>query len=143
MKISLLQLIQLGRQYLKLWPERAELMQYFAEYRQVSICRFVCRYSLHFAVLVVALPYAANANFLLSQALVSAIFILSMPLQTYIMMGLQADKYLPPALAAWYKEGVAKINQQGGDVKLSVNKPKYFDLVNLLNLSYSSQNNVE
>ncbi len=43
MKISLLQLIQLGRQYLKLWPERAELMQYFAEYRQVSISRFVCR----------------------------------------------------------------------------------------------------
>ncbi len=54
-----------------------------------------------------------------------------MPLQTCNMMGLQADKFLPPALAAWYKEGVAKINQQGGDVKLSVNKPKYFGLSKL------------
>ena len=139
MKISLLQLIHLGRKYLKLWPERAELMQYFTEYRQISISRFVCRYSMHFAVLVVALPFAANVGFLWNQALVSALFIMSMPVQVYIMLGLQADKYLPPALAAWYREGIAKINQQGGDIKLLTNKPKYLDLVQLLNVSYRSQ----
>ncbi len=134
--MSLLQIILLGRKYLTLWPERAELMQFFSEYHAISISRFVCRYSLHFAVLVLALPFVANATDYVSQSIASSIFIASMPVQAYILLGVQADKFLPPGLATWYKEGVARINEQGGDVKLSVHKPKYFDLVTLLNLSY-------
>lgn len=134
--MSLLQIIQLGRKYLKLWPDRVELLQYFSEYRQITISRFVCRYSIHFAVLIILLPFVANMNSMISQSMVSALFVLSMPIQSYIILGLQADKFLPPSLASWYREGVAKVNQQGGDIKLSLNKPKYLDLVQLLNLSY-------
>ena len=136
MKMSLLQIIQLGRKYLKLWPESPELLQYFSEYRQITVSRFVCRYSWHFAGLIVALPFVTNITELYSQSIASALFISSMPVQAYIMLGLQADKYLPPSLASWYKEGVARINEQGGSIKLSVNKPKYIDLVSLLDISY-------
>ncbi|MGJ8694041.1 MAG: terminus macrodomain insulation protein YfbV [Thalassotalea sp.] len=136
MKMTLLQVIQLGRKYLKLWPERTELLQFFAEYRQITVSRFVCRYSWHFAALIIALPFAASLPEMFSNSLVSALFISSMPLQVYIMLGLQADKFLPPSLASWYREGVAKINQQGGSIKLSVTNPKYIDLVNLLDISY-------
>ena len=62
---------------------------------------------------------------------------LSMPIQALIMLGVKADKFLPPALSSWYKEGVARVNEQGGDIKLSMQRPRYFDLANLLNLTYS------
>ena len=138
MNMSLFQIVQLGRKYLKLWPDKNELLQYFSEYRQIAISRFVCRYSVHFAVLIIALPFVANAGHMLSQALACGMFVLSMPIQVFIMLGLQADKHLPPALASWYKEGVARVNEQGGKLALSVNKPRYLDLVNLLSLTYGS-----
>lgn len=136
MNLSLFQIVQLGRKYLKLWPERNELLQYFAEYRQITVSRFVCRYSLHFAVLIITLPFVANSHSLYSQAFACGFFVVSMPVQVYIMLGLQADKFLPPALASWYREGVARVNEQGGNIELSVNKPRYLDLVNLLHLTY-------
>lgn len=139
MNMSLSQIIQLGRRYLKRWPERAELSQYFREYHQVVVARFVCKYAIHFAGVIVVLPIAFSSYALLPQAAVSAVFVLSMPIQAYIMLGLQADKLLPPGLASWYKEGVAKFNQQGGDIKLSTAKPKYFDLVELLNVTFSGR----
>lgn len=136
MKMSLLQIILLGRKYLALWPERAELMQYFSEYYAIAMSRFVCRYSLHFAVLVFALPFVTNATDYLGQSVACSVLIASFPVQAYIILGLQADKFLPPGLAAWYKEGVARVNESGGDIRLSAHKPKYFDLVQLLNLSF-------
>jgi hypothetical protein len=55
------------------------------------------------------------------------------------MLGVKADKFLPPALANWYREGVAKINQQGGNIKLSIQKPRYIDLAELLHLTYQQK----
>lgn len=133
--MTLLEIILLGRKYLNLWPESGELTHYFAEYRSICVSRFVCRYSIFFAVFIIALPYAANIHSYLNQSIVSALFILSMPIQAYIILGVQADKYLPPSLASWYRESVAKVKEQG-DLKLTVSNPKYLDLVTLLNLSY-------
>ena len=50
------------------------------------------------------------------------------------MLGSYADKYLPPSLAQWYKEGVAKYNQQGGEIELTMAKPRYIDLAHLINI---------
>lgn len=140
MNMNLLQVILLGRKYLALWPKRVELQNYFDVYQQVQVSRFVCRYSFYFALFILILPLAFNAHSMFAQSLVSAVFITSMPIQAYIMMGLQADKFLPPALASWYKQGVARINEQGGSIKLSIHKPRYMDLVTLLNLSYQRSN---
>jgi hypothetical protein len=74
----------------------------------------------------------------LPQAIVYALFILSIPVQAMVILGIKADKFLPPGLASWYKEAVAKMNQQGGQIKLSLTKPRYIDLASLLNSSYSS-----
>lgn len=137
MNMNLLQITLLGRKYLSLWPNKAELQSYFDVYRQVLISRFVCRYAIHFAMLIVVLPFIFNSNTMIQQTIVSVVFVLSLPIQAYIMLGIQADKSLPPSLAAWYKEGVARINEQGGSMKISVHKPRYMDLVELLNLSYS------
>jgi len=137
--MNVVEIVKLGRKYMQMWPEKSELVNYFAEYRMIQVSRLVCRYlpGIAFFVFIMQL-YLGGVNFL-PQALVYGIFILSIPVQALVMLGVKADKFLPPALAAWYKEGVAKFNQNGGDIKLSMQKPRYLDLAKLLNLSYSSR----
>jgi uncharacterized membrane protein YfbV (UPF0208 family) len=138
MKLSLLDIIKLGRRYIKLWPERTELGEYFKAYQAVKIGRFACNYLPGVAVFVFVIQLYFGSLDILPQALVYALFILSMPIQALVMLGLKADKYLPPGLANWYKEGVAKFNQNGGSIKLSEHKPRYIDLAQLLNITYKS-----
>ncbi|NQY37911.1 MAG: DUF412 domain-containing protein [Alteromonadaceae bacterium] len=137
MNMSIFEIIKLGQKYMKLWPNKVVLVNYFAEYRAVQISRFVCRYFPVIAIVTFILQLYMGSSVILPQALVYAIFILSMPVQALIMLGVKADKFLPPTLASWYKEGVARVNESGGDIKLSLQKPRYFDLAHLLNLTYS------
>ena len=137
MNLSVYEIIKLGQQYMKLWPERAELTHYFAEYRIIRVGRFVYRYFPTLALLSVIGQLYFGSFDLLPQALVYGCFILSIPVQALVILGVKADKFLPPALSSWYRESVAKINEQGGNIKLSVQKPRYLDLARLLNLSYS------
>lgn len=137
MSMNVFQVIKLGQKYMKLWPEKAELSVYFSEYKAIQISRFVYRYFPTVALLSVIGQLYFGSIAILPQALTYGIFILSMPLQALVMLGLKADKFLPPSLSSWYKEGVAKINEQGGSIKLSVSKPRYLDLAKLLNISYN------
>jgi len=134
--MSVYQLMQLGRKYLQLWPQRAELASYFSEYQIIVFSRFVFRYFPALAVLTVLLPLVFNVYDAYPQTFFYALFIASIPVQSLVILGVKADKFLPPSLASWYKESVAKVNEQGGQIKLSLHKPRYLDLAQLLNLSY-------
>jgi uncharacterized membrane protein YfbV (UPF0208 family) len=129
MNISVVQLIKLGQKYLSLWPEKAELANYFADYRAVQSARFVCRYFPALALFTVLMQlYFASGLFLgqegfgrgavdkaflaLPQALVYGAFLLSLPIQALVVSGVKADKLLPPALASWYRSGLEKAKQQ-------------------------------
>jgi uncharacterized membrane protein YfbV (UPF0208 family) len=94
----------------------------------------------------------------LPQALMYGLFLLSMPIQALVLSGVKADKLLPPSLASWYQSGLEKIKQQSkgqGDEfigqhrsqldesnraleKLATYKPRYIDLAQLLELTFSS-----
>jgi uncharacterized membrane protein YfbV (UPF0208 family) len=137
MKLSVFEIITLGRKYMNLWPARAELEQYFADYQAVKISRFVCRVMPGLALFCLVMQLYFGSMAILPQALLYSFFILSFPAQALIFMGVKADKFLPPALASWYKESVAKVNQGGGDVKLSTQRPRFLDLAYLLNLTFS------
>ncbi|WP_206485508.1 terminus macrodomain insulation protein YfbV [Thalassotalea sp. G2M2-11] len=136
--MNVVEIVKLGRKYMKLWPEKSELARYFEEYRAIQVSRLSCRYLPGIALFVFIMQLYLGGLQQLPQSLVYAIFILTIPLQALVMLGVKADKFLPPALAAWYKEGVAKINQSGGDIKLSMHKPRYFDLAQLLCVSYQN-----
>ncbi len=138
MELSLLDIIKLGYRYIKLWPERIELAEYFKEYRAVQIGRIACNYLPGLALFVFVMQLYFGSLAILPQALVYTLFILTMPIQALVVLGLKADKFLPPGLASWYKEGVAKFNQKGGSIKLSESKPRYIDLAYLLNVTYKS-----
>ncbi len=135
--MNVVEIVKLGRKYMQLWPEKVELASYFEEYRSIQVSRLVCRYLPGIALFVFIIQLYLGGMPLLPQSFVYAIFILSIPIQALVMLGVKADKFLPPALSNWYKEGVAKINQSGGEIKLSMQKPRYIDLAMLLNVSYS------
>lgn len=137
--MNLIEVIKLGREYLKLWPERTELGEYFKEYQIIKFSRLVCKYlpALSVIVLVTQL-YVAGLSYL-PHALVYFLFILSLPIQTLLILGLKADKFLPSQLSSWYKQGVAKINESGGNIKLSMKSPRYKDLAYLLHVTYQQR----
>ena len=139
MNLSVVDLIKLGQRYCKLWPEKAELAKYFADYSAVQSARFVCRYfpALALFTFIMQLYFASgyftgagsvnNAINALPQALVYGLFILSIPVQALVVLGVKADKFLPPSLASWYRSGIEKVKAQGDHAKfsdLSLSKPK-------------------
>lgn len=155
MNLSVVQLIKLGQRYIKLWPEKAELARYFADYRAVQSARFVCRYfpALALFTFIMQLYFASglftgsgaisNSINALPQALVYGLFLLSIPVQAMVVLGVKADKFLPPSLASWYRTGLEKAKEQGSVNKLTdlaVSKPRYIDLAQLLQLTFASRN---
>lgn len=155
MNLSVVQLIKLGQRYIKLWPEKAELTKYFSDYSAVQSARFVCRYfpalalftfimQLYFASGYIdgtgSMEHALNA---LPQALVYGLFLLSIPVQALVILGVKADKFLPPSLASWYRSGLEKAMAQGNVnqlKELTTSKPRYIDLAQLLHLTFASKN---
>jgi uncharacterized membrane protein YfbV (UPF0208 family) len=123
-----------------LWPQRAELGHYFAEYQAVQISRLAFRVLPGIALFSFIIQLYLGSLSFLPQALVYSLFILSIPVQALVMLGVKADKFLPVALASWYKESVAKVNEAGGSIKLSVHKPRFIDLAKLLNISHRALN---
>lgn len=138
MNMSVIEIFKLGRRYMELWPNKAELNHYFDEYRAVQMGRLVYRYLPAIALFVFIMQLYFGGAGVLAQALVYFFFLLSIPLQAVVMLGVKADKFLPPALADWYRRGVAKVNENNGSIKLSINRPRYLDLATLLNVSYAN-----
>lgn len=138
MNKSVIEIIKLGHRYLKLWPERPELSQYFQEYYAITLARFVWRNFLGFSLFLLLFFTLITGSQDINLLVFYVIFSLSMPVQVLVMLGVKADKDLPPGLSAWYKEGLARYNENGGELELSTGRPKYIDLAKLLNLTYQS-----
>ncbi len=167
MNLSVVQLIKLGQEYLSLWPEKPELLRYFSDYRAVQIARLICRYfpALAIFTFIMQLYFASGYPFgqgsinralnSLPQALVFAMFLLSMPIQVLVYSGVKADKLLPTSLASWYHSGLDKIRQHGqernaldghssnisnkGIEKLATYNPRYIDLARLLQITFNDK----
>ncbi|MCW8834076.1 MAG: DUF412 domain-containing protein [Colwellia sp.] len=155
MNLSVVQIIKLGQRYLNSWPEKPELARYFADYQSIQIARFVCRYfpALALFTIIMQLYFGSGYPFgqgsmesavgMLGQALMYGLFILSIPVQALVVLGVKADKFLPPSLASWYRNGLEKAKEQGQKAnlsKLAVYKPRYIDLAQLLQLTFAQRN---
>ena len=127
---------------------------YFAEYRAVQSARFVCRYFPALALFTVVMQLYLSSGFMtgsgninnalnaLPTALVYGIFLISIPIQSLVMLGVKADKFLPPSLASWYRSGLEKAKEQGSINQLkdlAISRPKYIDLAKLLQLTFASK----
>jgi len=154
--MNVVEIIKLGQKYLKLWPEKSELGQYFDDYQAVQSGRFVCRYFPALALFTFIMQLYVSSGYplgsgsidkallALPQALVYGLFLISMPVQALVLSGVKADKFLPPSLATWYRESIEKAKEQNDSnipfgIKAQTNRPRYIDLAQLLNITFANQ----
>ena len=74
----------------------------------------------------------------LPQAMVIALFALSLPLQGLWWLGKRRETLLPPALAGWYKELHEKLISEGNNVKPIKAEPRYKELAQTLRRAFNN-----
>src|SRR5690554_383658 len=114
-----------GQAYAKLWPRHA-VVAAMTESRVVPAVAFAARWMPALAVINLVVQLQWQGEQLLPQALVTSLFLLSMPIQGWYWLGRRANAPLNPRLQHWYNDLAQKLTVQ------PQRKPTYMHLVKLL-----------
>lgn len=128
--------LQAGQRYLDTYPMRKKLALFMPDYHLIRLVRFSSRAMPAFACFAVLWQYffqdpeqAITAN-----AVITALFALSIPYQGLFWLGKRAKSPLPLSLVKWYEELRQKlISEQHNIAEQSM--PTYQDFANLLQLA--------
>lgn len=134
--VSLAQSIKNGQKYMDLWPIRKELTPLFPEQRIIKATRFGVKVMPAVAAISVLTQMAFSNAQAMPQAIVIALFAISLPLQGMWWLGNRANTKLPPALAVWYRELHQKIVETGYALEPVKSKPRYKELAVVLNRAF-------
>jgi uncharacterized membrane protein YfbV (UPF0208 family) len=135
-KLGLLHRLKDGQDYMNLWPMRKELIPLFPEHRIISATRFGIKIMPAVAAISVLLQLSFQNLSGLPQAIVIALFAISLPIQGFWWLGTRSNTLLPPALAAWYRDLHQKITETGTALEPAKRKPRYKELAKLLNRAF-------
>ncbi|AXY01473.1 DUF412 domain-containing protein [Vibrio alfacsensis] len=135
-KVGLFHSLKDGQSYMEIWPVRKELNAIFPEQRIIKATRFGTKVMPAVAAISVLTQMAFNNYDALPQAIVVALFAISMPLQGMWWLGSRSNTKLPPALATWYRELHQKITETGFALEPAKAKPRYKELAVILNRAF-------
>ncbi|MGC9459624.1 terminus macrodomain insulation protein YfbV [Vibrio genomosp. F10] len=135
-KVGLVHSLRDGQKYMDTWPMRKELAILFPEQRVIKATRFAIRVMPAIAAISVITQVAFQNQQALPQAVVVALFAISLPLQGMWWLGNRANKQLPPSLASWYREMHQKIVETGMALEPMKSKPRYKELAQILNRAF-------
>lgn len=125
--------VQTGRLYAKKWPMRKELAPLFAEFKVIKATELAITVMPILAMFTLFFQLNYLGSDFLPQAIASALFFISLPLQGLLWLGKRAQTPLEPAMHKWYNELHTKMVANGYQTQLNENKPRYMELANLLN----------
>ena len=125
--------VQIGRVYAKKWPMRKELAPLFAEFKVIKATELAITVMPILAMLTLFFQLNYLGSDFLPQAIASALFFISLPLQGLLWLGKRAQTELEPAMQRWYNELYAKMVANGYQAQRSEKKPRYLELEELLN----------
>ncbi|GEA62064.1 terminus macrodomain insulation protein YfbV [Vibrio comitans] len=135
-KVGMLHRLKDGQIYMDLWPMRKELSPLFPEHRVITATRFGVRVMPAVAAISVLTQLTFQNGAGLSQAIIVALFAISLPVQGFWWLGTRSNTQLPPALANWYREIHQKILDSGAALEPAKAKPRYKELAQLLNRAF-------
>ncbi|MBH0055643.1 DUF412 domain-containing protein [Pseudoalteromonas sp. SWXJZ94C] len=133
MQKSVMSQVQTGRLYAKKWPMRKELAPLFAEFKVIKATELAITVMPILAMFTLFFQLNYLGSDFLPQAIASALFFISLPLQGLLWLGKRAQTPLEPAMHKWYNELHTKMVANGYQTQLNENKPRYLELANLLN----------
>ena len=108
-KVAIVHSLRDGQKYMDTWPMRKELAPLFPEQRIIKATRFGMKVMPAVAAISVLTQMAFTNYQGLPQAVIVALFAISMPIQGMWWLGNRSNTRLPPALAGWYRELHQKI----------------------------------
>ncbi|MGO2563455.1 MAG: terminus macrodomain insulation protein YfbV [Pseudoalteromonas nigrifaciens] len=132
MQKSVMSQVQIGRVYAKKWPMRKELAPLFAEFKVIKATELAITVMPILAMLTLFFQLNYLGSDFLPQAIASALFFISLPLQGLLWLGKRAQTELEPAMQRWYNELYAKMVANGYQAQRSEKKPRYLELEELL-----------
>ncbi|MEZ8823002.1 terminus macrodomain insulation protein YfbV [Vibrio amylolyticus] len=135
-KVGLVHSLRDGQKYMDTWPMRKELAVLFPEQRIIKATRFAIRVMPAIAAISVITQVAFQNQQAMPQAVVVALFAISLPLQGMWWLGNRANKQLPPSLASWYRELHQKIVETGMALEPLKSRPRYKELAQILNRAF-------
>ncbi|EEX92715.1 hypothetical protein VIOR3934_17598 [Vibrio orientalis CIP 102891 = ATCC 33934] len=135
-KVGLVHSLRDGQKYMDIWPMRKELNMLFPEQRIIKATRFGVKVMPAIAAISVLTQMAFNNYQSMPQAVIIALFAISMPIQGMWWLGNRANTQLPPALAGWYREIYQKIAESGFALEPMKSRPRYKELAKILNRAF-------
>ncbi|MBE3653654.1 hypothetical protein BOO92_07510 [Vibrio navarrensis] len=135
-KVGLAHSLRDGQKYMDIWPMRKELNAIFPDQRIIKATRFGVKVMPAIAAISLLTQMAFDNYQALPQAIVVALFALSMPLQGMWWLGNRSNTQLPPALASWYRELHHKIVETGFALEPLKSRPRYKELAQILNRAF-------
>ncbi|CAB0150188.1 hypothetical protein PSI9734_00753 [Pseudidiomarina piscicola] len=122
---SLWHVLQSGQKYAAIWPHHA-VVAAMTETRVVPAVKFAAQWMPAVAVVNFLVQWQWLGSAMLAQAVVSSLFMLSLPIQGWVWLGRRALSELEPSLHQWYLELAQKLGVQPR------NKPTRMDLAKLI-----------
>ncbi|MFC1234923.1 terminus macrodomain insulation protein YfbV [Vibrio sp. F74] len=135
-KPGLIHSLRSGQKYMDIWPMRKELSPIFPEHRIIKATRFGIKVMPAVAMISLLMQLSFQNMQAMPQAVVVALFAISLPLQGIWWLGNRSNTKLPPALAGWYRELHQKIQESGFALEPAKAKPRYKELAVLLNRAF-------
>ncbi|NLS13897.1 DUF412 domain-containing protein [Vibrio sp. SM6] len=135
-RIGLAHSLKDGQKYMNVWPMRKELNAIFPEQRIIKATRFGIKFMPAIAAISVLTQMAFENHAAMPQAVVIALFALSLPLQGIWWLGNRSNTRLPPSLASWYHELHQKIIETGCALEPAKSRPRYKELAHILNRAF-------
>ncbi|CAM2834873.1 terminus macrodomain insulation protein YfbV [Vibrio diazotrophicus] len=135
-RVGIIHSLKDGQKYMQVWPMRKELNLLFPESRIIKATRFGIKVMPAVAAISVLTQMSFQNVQAMPQAVVVALFAISLPLQGMWWLGNRANTQLPPALAGWYREIHAKIAETGSALEPIKSKPRYKELAMVLNRAF-------
>lgn len=125
-----------GQRYMQSWPLKKELNPLFPEYRVIKATRFGIKVMPAVAALSLLSQLVFEHYMAFPQALVTALFALSLPLQGLWWLGRRSNTLLPPSLAHWYRELHEKVTDTGLALESVKSQPRYKELAKVLQRAF-------
>jgi uncharacterized membrane protein YfbV (UPF0208 family) len=125
-----------GQKYMDTWPVRKELSPLFPEQRIIKATRFAIKVMPAVAAISVLTQMVFHNTGAIPQAVVVALFAISLPMQGMWWLGNRANTLLPPSLAGWYRELHQKIIESGFALEPLKANPRYKELAVILNRAF-------
>ncbi len=135
-KVGLVHSLKDGQKYMDTWPMRKELNLLFPEQRIIKATKFGIKVMPAIAAISVLTQLAFQNPNAMPQAVIIALFAISLPVQGMWWLGNRANAQLPPSLAGWYRELHQKIVESGFALEPMKAKPRYKELAQILNRAF-------